>query len=198
MTPRLYAETLALLAIPAVGLVTVLTFLRNTPAAMQSSFYIVILDGAGYPGMVIGSLIALSELAAAVGSLLAARIPTTVPLAGTVAAAVACAIACMTVTPLIAGIIVALGAAAVLRGVAQGINQPILSVMLAREAGRHQGLALGLRTTAHRLASMLLPVTMGLAVELWGVETGFISVGLFTIALCCAVPILVLRKRRLA
>lgn len=193
--PRLYADAIALLAIPAVALVIALSFLRNTPAAMQGSFYIVILDSAGYPGTVIGALVALSELAAAVGSLLAARFAD-FPLAWMGAAAVASAIAFMTITPLIADLLVALAAAAALRGLAQGVNQPLLAAILAREAGGHQGLALGLRTVAHRLASMVLPVVMGIAVERWGVATGFIAVGLSAMLLCCAVPMIASRRGR--
>ena len=57
-----HRHAVALALIPAVAFVLAVSFLRNASGAIQSSFYVVYLDGIGMGGTLIGLLVALAEL----------------------------------------------------------------------------------------------------------------------------------------
>jgi sugar phosphate permease len=66
----------------------------------------------------------------------------------------------------------------------------ILSRAVSR---REQGMSIGLRTTANRLASMMVPPVMGLVVEVSSIEMSFVIVGGLLIGLCGVVGLVIRR-----
>src|SRR5207302_597048 len=71
--PLDYVRCFALLAIPAVATTMAIMFLRTATNGVQSSLYIVYLDGVGLTGTSIGVLFAAIEVTSGLGSLLAGR-----------------------------------------------------------------------------------------------------------------------------
>ena len=64
-------------------------------------------------------------------------------------------------------------------------EMPLMISIISQSAGRTaQGRAVGLRTTANRLASVLIPVAMGAVIEVTGIENGFLIIGGILLALC--------------
>ena len=175
---REHKNAIALAAIPAVAFVLAVSFLRNSPGAIQASLYVVYLGDIGMSGTLIGSLVALSELFGVLGSLGAAPMERMMRPHALVIACIASSIAAIAITPLISGVFILLVAASAVRGIAQGLSQPLMYSILGRAvpASVH-GASVGLRNAVTRLASIVTPALMGIAAEAWGIEASFYAVG---------------------
>lgn len=185
---HVHAFTLA--AIPAVAFVLVVTFLRNGPGAIQTSFYIVYLGDVGYSGTIIGALVGFSELFAAVGSILAASAERLVRPHRLVIWCIASSVVAIAMTPLIGAFLVLLMVAAAVRGVGQGISQPVMYSLLSRAVPPEvQGATVGLRNTVTRFASIVTPAVMGAVAGLWGVEASFYVMGGILLVACGVVAV---------
>src|SRR5207244_11207515 len=120
-----YLRCFALLAIPAVATTMAIMFLRTATNGVQSSLYIVYLDGVGLTGTSIGVLFAAVEVTSGLGSLLAGRAmrlgdPQRTMLSGTVLS-----IILLRATPFLRGIFALVFLAQAARGWLQGIVQPV-------------------------------------------------------------------------
>jgi MFS family permease len=173
-----HKEAFALAAIPAVAFVLAVSFLRNAPAGIQASFYVVYLADVGFSGTMIGILVGISELFAIAGSLIAAPMERVVHTHRLLIVCIGIAIAAIAVTPMIGHLFALLVAAAAVRGLAQGISQPLMYSLLGRAvpAAMH-GATVGLRNSVTRLASIVLPGLMGLVAGAWGIEASFYVIG---------------------
>ena len=173
-----HKQALLLAAIPAVAFILAASFLRNSSGAIQSSLYVVYLNGIGMSGTLIGALVATAELSGVAGSLLAASVERRVGAMPLVLACITVSLICMSATPLIAQFLVALFAACVLRGIVQGMSQPLMYAILSNEvdSNRH-GASVGLRNAVVRLGSIVTPAAMGLAAEAYGIEASFYVIG---------------------
>src|SRR5271154_2522771 len=160
MLPRLsdYMNCFALMAIPAVATSMAIIFLRTATNGVQSSLYVVYLNGIGLTGTTIGILFAAIEVTSGLGSLFAGRAmrlgdPHKTMLSGTVAS-----IVLICVTPFLGGIYALLLVAQILRGWLQGVVQPMMFSIQAKAVGPHrQGSVVGLRQTMNRLAAIVIP-----------------------------------------
>jgi len=173
-----HKEALLLATIPAVAFILIASFLRNTSGAIQSSLYVVYLNGVGYTGTLIGALVATAEIAGVAGSLLAARAERRLGAPRLVILCVAVSIVCICATPLIAGALMALVAACVLRGIVQGMSQPLMYAILSNEvADNRHGASVGLRNAVVRLGSIVTPAVMGVIAQAYGIEASFYVIG---------------------
>jgi MFS family permease len=196
MLPRLsdYMNCFALMAIPAVATSMAIIFLRTATNGVQSSLYVVYLDGIGLTGTTIGLLFAAIEIFAGLGSLFAGRAmrlgdPQKTMLSGTVAS-----IVLICVTPFLGGIYALLLAAQILRGWLQGVVQPMMFSIQAKAVGPYrQGAVVGLRQTMNRLAAIVIPPVMGVIADGWGATASFVILGIFLMLLC--VPIVRLTRQ---
>ncbi len=181
---REHKEALALALIPAVAFILAVSFLRNAPGAIQSSLFVVYLDGIGMSGTLIGFLVALSELFGVFGSMVAAPMERRMRGDRLLIACVAVSIAGIAVTPLIGQFLILLIVASALRGIGQGISQPLMYSILSHGApSTRHGASIGLRNAVVRLASIVTPTAMGFAAEAWGIEASFYLIGvLFLLA----------------
>ncbi len=174
--PRLsdYLACFALMAIPAVAATIAIMLLRNATNSVQYSLYIVYLDHIGLAGTVIGVLFAAIEIASGFGSLAAGRAmrwgdPQKTMLSGTVAS-----ILFICATPFLGGIFLLLLLAQIGRGWLQGLVQPMMFSVQAKAVGRYrQGSVVGLRQTANRLSSIVIPPIMGVDRRLVGHDREF-------------------------
>jgi MFS family permease len=175
---ELHKQALLLAMIPSVAFILAASFLRNSSGAIQSSLFVVYLNGIGLSGTLIGARVATAELSGVAGSLLAAPVEKRLGAAPLVLACITVSLVCMAATPLIASFLIVLIAACVLRGIVQGMSQPLMYAILSNEVpgGRH-GASVGLRNAVVRLGSIITPAAMGLAAEAWGIEMSFYVIG---------------------
>jgi MFS family permease len=186
-----HKQALLLSLIPAVAFILASSFLRNSAAAIQSSLYIVYLESCGMNGTLIGTLVALAELAGVIGSLMAASIEKKIRAETLIIVCVGLSIITIAITPLIAPWLIVIIFACIIRGIAQGISQPLMYSVLSHEAqGKHQGASVGLRNAVVRLGSIITPAGMGFVAQIWGIEKSFYIMGgvfLFATALLALV-----------
>ncbi len=174
----LHKEALLLALIPSVAFILVASLLRNASGAIQSSLFVVYLNGIGFSGTLIGTLVAIAELSGVAGSLLAARAERRLGAVRLVIACIVVSLMCIAATPLIAHMLIMLIAACVLRGIVQGMSQPLMYAILSHEvAGNRHGASVGLRNAVVRLGSIITPAVMGVAAEAYGIENSFYVIG---------------------
>jgi predicted MFS family arabinose efflux permease len=172
-----YATAFGLLASPAVVIIIVLGSLMHLGNSVQSSFYVAWLTEMGITGTAIGLLSPLSALAAALVSLLTAKLVRYISGFWITLWSLWAAILLICITPLL-GTYLVLMIVMFLRSAANGLAQPLVITLVLRGAGRaNQGKAIGLRGTANRVASILTPLAMGAVAEAVGLEVSFYLVG---------------------
>jgi predicted MFS family arabinose efflux permease len=175
---RAHREALALAVIPGVAFVLFVSFFRNAPGAIQSSMYVVYLGEVGLTGTLIGMLVGICELAGVIGSLMAARMERLIRPHTLVIVCMAASVTAISLTPLIGFMFTLLVVAASVRGFAQGMSQPLMYSLLGKAVPPTvHGASVGLRNAVTRLASIVTPAVMGIAAEVWGIETSFYVMG---------------------
>jgi MFS family permease len=189
-----YLRCFALMAIPAVATTMAIIFLRTATNGVQSSLYVVFLNGVGLTGTSIGILFAAIEVTSGLGALFAGRAmrlgdPQRTMLSGTVLS-----ILLISVTPFLGGIFALLLLAQAARGWLQGIVQPVMFSVQAKAVGRYrQGSVVGLRQTMNRLAAIVIPPVMGMIADGWGAGASFVILGSFLLML--SAPIALITRR---
>jgi MFS family permease len=191
-----YREAFALLAIPAVALSIAVTVVRHTTTPIQGSFYVVYLEGLEMTGTTIGLILAVVEMVNGVAPLASGRFERIVPAHWAVVILSIGAIFMISITPLLGGVLAFLIIAQVLRGVCQGLAQPLLFGMIAKSVPLElQGRSIGLRTTANRIGSTLIPIVMGVLIDRLGIENGFYATGAGLIFLMLVIGFFVRRSK---
>lgn len=199
LTPRLsdYIGAFALMAIPAVAFVVCGSFVRSSSANMQNSFYVVYLQEINFPGTLIGTLIALTQAAAGIGTLAGGPVEKILRPQSAFLLTVFLSVVFITITPLLGGIFILLAIVVVLRGFFQGVSQPIMFTYLSRAVSMNeQATSIGLRTTVNRLATLVLPVVMGGVAEVWGVGPSFLVMGGLLLTLLAVIVLWLGRRTR--
>jgi MFS family permease len=194
--PRLsdYANSLMLLAIPAIALSLAIMAMRNTTYSIQTSVYIVYLNRVGLVGTTIGMLFAAAEIASGFGALFAGRAMSFGNAQRTMLSGTALSILLIALTPLLGRIFALLLLFQVVRGWLEGVIQPLVLSVQARAAGRHQqGAVVGLRQTGQRFTSIEVPPIMGGIADRYGVGDSFFIIGSFMLLLCLP-PALIIRR----
>jgi MFS family permease len=185
--PSDYWRAFALMSIPVVAFIVGATFLRIAALSVQGSFYTVYLQGIGLSGSLIGILIGVSSLIGGPASLVAAFASRAIRPHWLLLMSIAVATAAISITPLLHDFIPLLIASGIF-GIGIGLGFPLLLSILANAVGSgKQGLSVGLRTTANRLASIVVPVIMGFVIELTGVNLGFLVIGVALFGLLATV-----------
>ena len=191
-----HKQALLLAAIPAVAFILAASFLRNSSGAIQSSLFVVYLNGIGMSGTLIGALVAIAELSGVFGSLLAAPVERRLRANRLIIACIVVSLAAISITPLISQYLTLLIAACVVRGIVQGMSQPLMYSILSHEVpGNRHGASVGLRNAVVRLGSIVTPALMGIIAEAWGIEASFYVIGV-AFLLVTAVLAFVARKIR--
>ena len=189
-----YADSITLIAIPAIAVSMAIMSMRNTTYSIQTSIYVVHLDQVGLVGTTIGILFAAAEIASGCGALFAGRAmrlgnPQRTMLSGTVLS-----ILLISMTPLLGGVFTLLLAFQLARGWLEGVIQPLVLSVQAKAVGRHQqGAVVGLRQTGQRLTSILVPPLIGGIADRWGVGESFVIFG--GLLLLLSVPLALFTRR---
>lgn len=181
-SPSDYVRAFALMSIPAVAFIVGATFLRISAVSIQGSFYNVYLQSIGLSGTLIGILVSFESLIGGPAALLSGVAVKHIRPPLVLLGSIGIAIIAMSITPLMENMLPLMIAAGIY-GLGIGMGFPLLLSILSSAAGAgEQGLSVGLRTTANRLASMVIPVVMGFVIEAVGIRNGFFVIGL--ILLC--------------
>lgn len=186
LMPRLsdYVGAIGLLALPVVAFVVIVSSVRIASATMLHSFYIIYLSEIGLQATVIGAFITLSQLAAAGGTLVAARLSRVIAIHWVFLGAVAVSIFGVFSTPLYGASLGILALAIAMRGLGQGISQPVMFIILSRAVGKDiQATAIGLRATGNRISSLTIPLVMGAIAEFWNLDATFLLTGMVLLAI---------------
>jgi MFS family permease len=192
-----YLSSLRMMTIPAIAICVYLSAIRIASYGVQESFYIVYLKEIGLSGENIGLLAGTGHsLLGAIGALVVGLAPQISSIRRQLymfLITLGFATILISITPLLVDFW-PLFAAITLRGLLMGFNQPLMiSVMAGASPPEVQGQTVGLRTTANRAASTVVPVAMGAMVEVIGIEYSFYTMGGLMIAGCFWVWILMLR-----
>jgi len=175
--PSSYLEALALLSIPAIALVVLMSVLRNTTYAVRGSFYVVYLDGIGLSGTEIGFLMSIAGLLGAGAALMVGCLSRVIKPVALLFVTVAGTIVFISVPPLMATfwqLMIIAG----LWGASAGTSMPLMFSIMAKSANsQSQGKGVGLRLTANRLGATILPVIMGAVAEVFGIGNSFLIIG---------------------
>lgn len=191
---RDYATAFRLLAAPAVALVVLLGALMHLGNAVQSSFYVAWLTEMGITGTAIGLLSPASAIAAALVSLLTAKLVRYVSGFWILLLSLWVGIVFIAITPLLATYLL-LQIAMFARSAANGLAQPLVITLVLRGAGAaNQGKAIGLRGTANRIASIISPLAMGAIAEAVGLEESFYVVGIVATLAMAAIGVYLWRR----
>ncbi len=194
--PRLtsYIEAIALLSIPAIAVVVMVSVLRNTTYAIRGSFFVVYLDGIHLTGTEIGIVMSAAGAVGAVAALQAGRLSKLVDPVVLLFITVAGAVVFMSSIPLMGAfwqLLVVAGA----WGASVGMSMPLMISITARAAdARSQGKTVATRLAANRTAAAGLPVIMGAVADAFGIGDSFLIVGA---ALLLAQGAIVLYYRRI-
>ncbi len=173
-----HKEALMLALIPPVAFILVASLLRNSSGAIQSSLFVVYLNGIGMSGTLIGLLVAIAEISGVAGSLVAARMERRMGAYTLIIVSIMVTLTCIAATPLIAHLLAVLIGACVLRGLMQGMSQPLMYAILGSEiSGNRHGASVGLRNAVVRLGSIITPAVMGVVAERFGIEASFYVIG---------------------
>jgi sugar phosphate permease len=180
LTPKLsdYIRAVSLIAIPTVAFVVVMSALRISSSAVQTSFYVVYLRDIGMIGTLVGVLVAVSEGAGLIGALMAAFWEKYFKPHWVFIMFVVVSLLFVSITPMLGGIFALLAMATFMRGYGQGLSQPVMFGILSRAVSRNeQGTSIGLRTTSNRFATLVVPAIMGAVAEAVGLEASFYWIG---------------------
>ena len=192
-----YIAALKMMTVPAIAICVYLSAVRIASYGVQESFYIVYLKEIGLSGEDIGLLAGTGHsLLGAVGALmlsLAPRIKSIRSQLYLFLITLFIAVILISISPLLRDFW-PLFAAITLRGLLLGFNQPLMiSVMASASAPEIQGQTVGLRTTANRAASTVIPIAMGVMVEVIGLHASFYVMGIIMLAACLGIWLMMMR-----
>jgi predicted MFS family arabinose efflux permease len=197
LVPRFsdYVSAFKLMALPAIMLVLLAAIVRVGGTGIQSSFYVVYLEGINFSASTIGLLLGASGLLASFGSLGAGPLSRVIHPHWLIVMMVALSVIAIAVTPLLGGVFAVLAAVICLRGLCLGISQPMEISVLGQALGAgSQGKGVGLRTTVNRFASLIVPVVMGVSVDLVGIDDSFLVMGGVLFAIIIGSAIFVMKQ----
>lgn len=172
-----YRDAFRLAAVPTVAITLAIGMMTHVGGNIQGTFYVVWLNQVGIPGILIGALISIANLAAGIGSLFAAPLARLFRAYWLLWFVVWVAIVLICITPLF-GTFVAFAVVLAMRSVISGVHQPLVISLMLKTAGKNgHGRAIGLRSTANRVTAIGAPVLMGGIAEVIGIEASFYVMG---------------------
>jgi MFS family permease len=175
--PSSYIQAFALLSIPAIAMVVMVSVMRNTTYAIRGSFYVVYLDGIHFSGTEIGFLMSAAGILGAGAALLVGRLTKIVKPIILLFATTAGTIIFISMTPLMSTFWMLMIIAG-LWGASAGMSMPLMLSIMAKAAdSQSQGKSVGMRLTANRLAATFLPVVMGAIADVAGIGNSFLIIG---------------------
>jgi MFS family permease len=194
--PRLsdYTDSLALIALPAVALTLAVSFLRHATNGVEASFFIVYLRELGFAASAIGVLFSAAEVVNGFSSLASGRVAKLMPIPWLMVGFTTVSALLLLITPFMGGVFLLLALAQAARRGCEGLVQPLMFALQSRAVARNaQGSVVGLRVTNNRLSGIITPIAMGVVVEHFGINNGFIIMGGALLVGCAVLAFVVAR-----
>jgi len=174
---RDYQRALSLLAVPVVALAVYATFLRLAGYSMRGSFYAVYLQQIAFPAPTLPFLFSFFSLVSAFAPLTVGFLSRWISGNKLLFLSLFLGLLPLSLTPLFVDLR-ALAALSALSGFSLGLTLPLLiTVFASNMESNEQGIAVGLRTTANRVASAFIPLLFGLLAQGVGLSGSFYIVG---------------------
>ena len=172
-----YRDAFGMMRVPAVAFVVACSFLMTCVHALRHSFYPVYLESLDFGGATIGVLVAVGSVVAGLSGLTAGPVSRRVSPNVLLVVAIGTAAAMLSSVVLFREFWQLLGVATGW-GVFSGIAFPLMLYVLARAVNaERQGISVGIRSTVNRFAGFVVPVTMGAAVDGFGLQVAFFVFG---------------------
>lgn len=173
-----YVTAFKLLAVPAIALVILTTFMRQTGSGIQNSFYTIWLHQEHFTASEIGLLFGVSNVASAFAALSTGALARRIAIHWLLIMMVLLAIVPITLTPML-GAFWLLAIAIAARGVGQGLLLPLMMTLSSRAVTPDvQGRVTALRITFNRGGNALVPLIMGAIAELDSLSWAFYTMGI--------------------
>jgi hypothetical protein len=189
-----YRGAFCLLRDGAVLLVIAATFIRLSAISVQGSFYPVYLESISLSGSMIGFLIGAAAVTGSFAGLLTGPMTRLVEPSWLLVITVAMTVIFISVTPLFSDVSVLL-VLVMLFGASYGFSLPLVISILSKAAGPDkQGMSVGLRTTANRIASLVIPLAMGFLADVYDIASSFFAVGAGLLVLALVLCFLLNRR----
>jgi len=176
LLPKLddYRAAFRLAASPAVGFVVLCSFLMNSNISMRFTFLPVYLTEVGFEGATIGLFVGAAFLFGAPAALFTGRLERLMAPPWMLLILIAVAAVAIGATPAFTGI-AGLAFLTCLFGLAAGLALALVMTLLSRTVPTDGlGKSIGLRTTANRFSSLVIPILMGGLIDLLGLGIGFV------------------------
>jgi MFS family permease len=181
-----YLEAFRLLAIPVIGMLMMVSAIRQIGASMQGSFYAVYLDGIGVSGEVIGFLVATNGMIG-IFALITGWLAHRFSEYGLLIVTSVLSVMTIAIVPFFTDLL-SLFIISGVRGLMLAISVVLIVSMIARSVGpAQQGKAMGLRMTCHQAINVTVPVLMGALIEVMGIAMAFYVIGGIALVLLCGV-----------
>jgi MFS family permease len=173
-----YVTAFKLLIVPAIALVILTTFMRQTGSGIQNSFYTIWLHNERFTASEIGLLLGIGNVASALAALGTGTLARRIAAHWLLIIVVLFAIVPITITPLL-GTFALLAIAIALRGVGQGLILPLMMTLTSRAVSPElQGRVTALRITFNRGGNALVPLAMGAIAEAGSLDWAFYWMGI--------------------
>jgi MFS family permease len=173
-----YVTAFKLLVVPAIALVILTTFMRQTGSGIQNSFYTIWLHNERFTASQIGLLLGIGNVASALAALGTGTLARRIAAHWLLIIVVLFAIVPITITPLL-GTFALLAIAIALRGVGQGLILPLMMTLTSRAVSPElQGRVTALRITFNRGGNALVPLAMGAIAEAGSLDWAFYWMGI--------------------
>ena len=173
-----YATAFRLLLLPAVALVILTTFMRQTGSGIQSSFYTIWLHQEGFTASTIGFLLGVSNVASAIAALSTGALARRVAVHWLLIVMILVAVVPIAITPMLATFAL-LAVAIAVRGLGQGLLLPLMMTLSSRAVGADlQGRVTALRITFNRTGGAMVPLIMGAIAEVGDLAWAFYWMGI--------------------
>jgi MFS family permease len=172
-----YAASFRLLATPTVTLIAATSMLSICSSTIQSAFFLPHLLATGLSATLIGSLVAVAALAAAISTLFTHRVEKHIDPYLLLISTGVIAILAIVIAPQFSSIAIFLILMS-LRGIAEGMSQPLFfTLMMDNVDKENRGRAVGLRIALNRSMTGLSPILIGAVMEFVELGVGFLIVG---------------------
>ncbi len=172
---------------PGVGAVMFISFMIVCGQTLKQSFYPIYLDKVGLSATLIGIAFAADSLSSMLVRSFLSRSVARFGYASLLIGATTLAAFALGLTPLLRQfwpLVLASG----LMGASTGITQPLtMTLMVNSVTAEVWGVAIGIRQSVRRLASVVSPIVFGLVITVYGIESAFF---LGALTLAGAVPIM--------
>lgn len=173
-----YATAFRLLVVPAIALVILTTFMRQTGSGIQQSFYTVWLHQEGFTPSTIGFLLGVSNVASALAALSTGALARRIAVHWLLIIMILVAVIPISITPLL-GAFWLLAIAIAIRGIGQGLLLPLMMTMNSRAVSADlQGRVTALRITFNRTGGAMVPLIMGAIAEVGSLDWAFYWMGI--------------------